>query len=95
MRALEQFQHVLVSHKITIYVRRGGPNYQEGLRLMRTVGEWAFRLHCFVLHQRSSRSGTTLGVPIHVYGPETHMTAIVSMALGLKETLPSPVEGAG
>jgi hypothetical protein len=26
--------------------------------------------------------GASLGVPIHVFGPETHMTAIVSMALG-------------
>jgi ATP citrate (pro-S)-lyase len=26
--------------------------------------------------------GASLGVPIHVFGPETHMTAIVGMALG-------------
>ena len=26
-------------------------------------------------------AGGTLGVPVHVYGPETHMTAIVGMAL--------------
>lgn len=31
--------------------------------------------------------GMTLGVPIKVYGPETHMTAIVGMALG---TRPEP-----
>jgi len=30
-------------------------------------------------------SGETLGVPIHVFGAETHMTAIVGMALGKKE----------
>ena len=30
-------------------------------------------------------SGETLGVPIHVYGPETHMTAIVGMALGKRK----------
>ena len=29
--------------------------------------------------------GGTLGVPIHVFGPETHMTAIVGMALGTRE----------
>ena len=29
--------------------------------------------------------GTALGVPIHVYGPETHMTAIVGMAMGRRE----------
>lgn len=44
-------------------MRRAGPNYQEGLRVMREVG-------------------ASLGIPIHVFGPETHMTAIVSMALG-------------
>jgi ATP citrate (pro-S)-lyase len=27
--------------------------------------------------------GASLGVPIHVFGPETHMTAIVGMALGM------------
>jgi ATP citrate (pro-S)-lyase len=27
--------------------------------------------------------GASLGVPIHVFGPETHMTAIVGMALGI------------
>ena len=28
--------------------------------------------------------GDTLGVPMHVFGPETHMTAIVGMALGTR-----------
>ena len=27
-------------------------------------------------------TGSTLGLPIHVFGPETHMTSIVAMALG-------------
>lgn len=63
VRALTEFQKVLIAHRIQIYVRRGGPNFQEGLRLMRDLG-------------------SSLGVPIFVYGPETHMTAIVAMALG-------------
>ncbi len=29
------------------------------------------------------RLGPELGVPIHVYGPEAHITAIVPLALGL------------
>ena len=29
--------------------------------------------------------GDNLGVPIHVFGPETHMTAIVAMALGKRD----------
>src|SRR6185312_9962233 len=45
-----------------IFVRRGGPNYQEGLRLVRQLGD-------------------DLGVEIHVYGPETHITEIVPLAL--------------
>jgi ATP citrate (pro-S)-lyase len=62
IKALNEFQKKLLENKVKIYVRRGGPNYQEGLRQMRALGE-------------------KLGVPIEVYGPETHMTKIVSMAL--------------
>lgn len=29
-------------------------------------------------------TGLRLNLPIHVYGPETHMTAIVATALGLR-----------
>ena len=62
IKALKEYQKNLQEHKVKIYVRRGGPNYQEGLSQMRALGE-------------------KLGVPIEVYGPETHMTKIVSMAL--------------
>ena len=62
IKALKEYQKKLVEGKVKIYVRRGGPNYKEGLANMRKLGE-------------------TLGVPIEVYGPETHMTAVVSMAL--------------
>jgi ATP citrate (pro-S)-lyase len=30
--ALQEFQSRLVEHNISIFVRRAGPNYQEGLR---------------------------------------------------------------
>lgn len=75
VRALREYQQKLIENKVSIYVRRGGPNYQEGLRVMKELG-------------------STLGVPIHVYGPETHMTAIVSMALGKKDIpeTPQPVQ---
>lgn len=63
VKALREFQAKLIEHTVSIFVRRAGPNYQEGLRAMREVGN-------------------TLGVPIHVFGPETHMTAIVAMAMG-------------
>jgi len=36
-------------------------------------------------------SGETLNIPIHVFGPETHMTAIVGMALG-KKPIQAPVQ---
>jgi len=62
VRALKEYKEKLQGNKVKIYVRRGGPNYKEGLRIMRELGE-------------------QLGVPIEVYGPETHMTKIVSMAL--------------
>lgn len=61
--ALREFQPKLVEHNISIFVRRAGPNYQEGLRKMREIG-------------------STLGIPLFVFGPETHMTAICGMALG-------------
>ena len=62
IRALKEFQKHLKENNVKIYVRRGGPNYKEGLIQMRALGE-------------------KLGVPIEVYGPETHMTKIVSLAL--------------
>ncbi len=62
IKALKEFQKELQTNKVKIYVRRGGPNYQEGLCKMRALGDM-------------------LGVPIEVYGPETHMTKIVSLAL--------------
>nr|CAH8866286.1 unnamed protein product [Trichobilharzia regenti] len=73
VRALTEFKEKLQAHKIRIFVRRAGPNYQEGLRVMRELGH-------------------TINVPIYVFGPETHMTAIVSMAFGLRE-IPSPKPG--
>lgn len=70
VRALNEYKHKLLEHKVSIFVRRGGPNYQEGLRAMK-------------------EAGSTLGVPLHVFGPDTHMTAIVGMALG-KRSIPKP-----
>lgn len=62
IQALTEFKEKLIKNKVKIYVRRGGPNYKEGLAKMRALGE-------------------SLGVPIDVYGPETHMTRIVSLSL--------------
>ena len=62
IQALKGYKDKLQQNKVKIYVRRGGPNFKEGLENMRRVGE-------------------EIGVPVEVYGPETHMTRIVSMAL--------------
>ncbi|EDQ92123.1 uncharacterized protein MONBRDRAFT_35919 [Monosiga brevicollis MX1] len=70
IRALEDFAAIIKEHNIRIFVRRGGPNFQEGLKRMRDAGD-------------------RLGIPVAVYGPETHMTAIVGMGLGTREaTMP-------
>lgn len=37
--ALREYQKKLQEHKVRIFVRRGGPNYQEGLKAMRLLGE--------------------------------------------------------
>lgn len=64
IRALKEYKAQLIAHDVRIFVRRGGPNYQEGLKAMRLLGE-------------------SLGVPIKVYGPDTHITEIVPLALGV------------
>ena len=38
VRALTEFCHKLQEYSVKIFVRRGGPNYQEGLRIMRELG---------------------------------------------------------
>jgi len=64
VKAMKEYQEQFRKHNVRIFVRRGGPNYKEGLRLMYdTVSK--------------------MGVPVQVYGPETHMTAVVAMALGV------------
>ncbi len=62
IKALEDYKEKLHENNVKIYVRRGGPNYKEGLENMRRLGE-------------------RIGIPLQVFGPETHMTRIVSLAL--------------
>jgi ATP citrate (pro-S)-lyase len=70
VRAITHFKQKLIETKVKIFVRRGGPNYQEGLQMMKDCG-----IMC--------------GIPIEVFGPETHVTSIVSYALGVKK--PNPI----
>jgi len=39
IRALEEYGQSLKQNNISIYVRRGGPNWEQGLKLMKNVGE--------------------------------------------------------
>lgn len=70
-KALKEYRDELLEAKVDIWVRRAGPNYQEGLKNMRNTA-------------------TELGLPIHLYGPETHMTAVVPLALGLRNASDYP-----
>jgi ATP citrate (pro-S)-lyase len=56
----------LKQHNIKIWIRRAGPNYQEGLQMMRECSNQT-------------------GLDIKIYGPETHITAVVPLALGLED----------
>ena len=62
IQALRQYRDKMKTIGVRLYVRRGGPNYEVGLRNMQ-------------------KAGNELGLPIEVYGPETHMTDIVRLAL--------------
>jgi ATP-citrate lyase beta-subunit len=62
IQAFENYADKMKDTGVKIYVRRGGPNYEKGLKDIKEAGE-------------------RLGLPIEVYGPETHVTDIVRMAL--------------
>ncbi len=62
IQSLEEYAEKLKAHNTRIYVRRGGPNYEKGLKDIKEAAE-------------------RLGLYIEVYGPETHVTDIVRMAL--------------
>ncbi|QQP51849.1 ATP-citrate synthase, partial [Caligus rogercresseyi] len=55
VRAIEEYQNKLKEFNITIFVRRAGPNYQEGLRVMREVGK---NLE-IPIHSNAEKSTTT------------------------------------
>lgn len=39
IRALREYATTLIEHRVQIWVRRAGPNYQEGLKNIKSVGE--------------------------------------------------------
>ena len=70
IRALREVAPLLIEHKVAIWVRRAGPNYQEGLKNIQKLG-------------------VELGLNMHVYGPDMHVSGIVPLALipGRKSTI--------
>ncbi len=60
--AFEKYAQKMKDTGIKIYVRRGGPNYEKGLKDIKEAAD-------------------RLGLWIDVYGPETHVTDIVRMAV--------------
>ncbi|MBW6487812.1 ATP citrate lyase citrate-binding domain-containing protein [Sulfurimonas sp.] len=62
IQAFENYADKMKKVGIKIYVRRGGPNYEKGLKDIKEAAD-------------------RLGLYIEVYGPETHVTDIVRMAL--------------
>ncbi len=62
IQAFENYQDKMKEIGIKIYVRRGGPNYEKGLKDIKEAAD-------------------KMGLYIEVYGPETHVTDIVRMAL--------------
>lgn len=62
IEALQKYAEKLKAQNIKVFVRRGGPNYKEGL-------------------QRIQNAANELGIEMQVFGPETHMTSIVRMAV--------------
>jgi len=62
IQAFEEYADKMKEVGIKIYVRRGGPNYEKGLRDIKAAAD-------------------RLGLWIDVYGPETHVTDIVRMAV--------------
>ncbi|KAF2145629.1 uncharacterized protein K452DRAFT_324553 [Aplosporella prunicola CBS 121167] len=67
IRALREVSPLLIEHNVQIWVRRAGPNYQEGLKNIKGVA-------------------TELGLDMHVFGPEMHVSGIVPLALNGKKT---------
>jgi ATP-citrate lyase beta-subunit len=62
IQAFEIYADKMKEHNTKIYVRRGGPNFEKGLKDIKEAAD-------------------RLGLYIEVYGPQTHVTDIVRMAL--------------
>ena len=91
IRALREASEALKAAKVHIFVRRGGPNYQSGLEMMRQLGrEIGIPITVRAAPARESQvpqlpvrmsDVLPLGICVQVHGPEVSMTSICSEAV--------------
>ncbi|KAJ2939904.1 hypothetical protein O0L34_g6610 [Tuta absoluta] len=87
--AIETYKDALIQYNITIFVRRGGPNYQEGLRHMREVGH-RLRIPLYVFGPESNMTaivGLALG---HTPIPKEHQLDYAPKQLPKPAPAPKP-----
>lgn len=88
--AIETYKDALVQYNVTIFVRRGGPNYQEGLRHMREVGH-RLRIPMYVFGPETNMTaivGLALG---HTPIPKDHQLDYAPKQLPKPQSAPKPV----
>ncbi|KPJ01339.1 ATP-citrate synthase [Papilio xuthus] len=87
--AIETYKDALLQYNVTIFVRRGGPNYQEGLRQMREVGQ-RLRIPLYVFGPESNMTaivGLALG---HSPIPADHQLDYAPKQLPKPKPVPAP-----
>ena len=93
-RAIERHAALLRERSVKIYVRRGGPNYQQGFFFFFFFFSFCDLLISIIFEkglQMMKQLGVRTNVSIEVFGPETHLTKICSMAL-CPETIKTNVD---
>lgn len=88
--AIETYKDALLQYNVTIFVRRGGPNYQEGLRQMREVG-LRLRIPLYVFGPETNMTaicGLALG---HSPIPPEHQLDFAPKQLPKPKPHPKPV----
>ncbi|CAG9106626.1 unnamed protein product [Plutella xylostella] len=87
--AIETYKDALVQYNVTIFVRRGGPNYQEGLRQMREVGH-RLRIPLYVFGPESNMTGI-VGLALgHAPIPKDHQLDYAPKQLPKTKPAPKP-----
>ncbi|CAH0730547.1 unnamed protein product, partial [Brenthis ino] len=87
--AIEMYKDALIQYNVTIFVRRGGPNYQEGLRKMREVGQ-RLRIPMYVFGPESSMTGIVRLALGHAPVPADHQLDYAPKQLPKPEPAPIP-----